>query len=243
MTATADIPTIASAMAIQMARLLTTSRNAFHGLASPLPAVAIGVARQVHNPAIDYLNIAGGVNIRPAALSMSTCSPTFLEHSQSFFSLTDIFDLSARGELDTAFLGGVQISRRGEINNSVIGSFTNPKVRLPGGAGSAAIVPRAARTIVWRTRHDTRSIVETCDFVTTRGNVRDVVTPLGHLRMEEGELRIAGWFEYSNLDEITANTGFPILPSADCAQITSPDAQETRALRDIDPTAIRESEF
>ena len=246
-TETRDVPReiriVADAMAVEMARILASSRNAFHGLASPLPAVAIALARSVHNPQLEYLNIAGGVNIAPGSLTVSTCSPAFLAGSESFFSLTDIFDLCARGELDTAFLGGVQVDRRGHINNSVIGPFATPKVKLPGGAGSAAIVPMARHTIVWRTRHDARSIVERCDFVTAAGSVREVVTPLGVLRMEEGELRVAGWFAHASLEEIREHTGFPIRTCDDAGPIAPPGEGELAALDAVDPQGVRYSEF
>ncbi len=234
---------IADAMAVQLSRELSESENVFHGLASPLPAVACGIALRVHNPRILYLNIAGGVNAAPAALSVSTCSPEFVQNSRSFFSLTEIFDLSARGRLDTAFLGGVQVDRQGRINNSVIGSFAKPKVKLPGGAGSAAIVPTARRTIVWRTRHDSRSIVEHCDFVTAAGNVDTVITPLGVLRMEDGELRLCGWFPWTDPDAVRAATGFALTVGSGATMIPVPDEEEIAALRTVDPAGIRYSEF
>lgn len=239
------VPAVPAAdfMAVAMARLLRDSSNVFHGLASPLPAVAIALARHLHNPQLRYLNIAGGVDILPAGLAVSTCAPSFLNGSRSFFSLTDIFDLSARGELDTAFLGGVQVDRSGAINNSVIGPFDHPKVKLPGGAGSAAIVPSARRTIVWRTRHDPRSIVEQVQFATARGNVGEVVTPLGVLVMEDGELRIGGVFSISSEEEIRRETGFAISRARDFRLLDDPSPEERAALAELDPQGVRYSEF
>ena len=233
----------ADAMAVQLSRELSGAENVFHGLASPLPAVACGIAMRVHNPEILYLNIAGGVNIAPGKLSISTCAPEFVQNSSSFFSLTEIFDFSARGRLDTAFLGGVQVDRAGRINNSVIGDFSRPKVKFPGGAGSAAIVPTARRTVVWRTRHDHRSIVERCAFVTAAGNVDTVVTSLGVLRMEDGELRLSGWFPWSDPDSVRSATGFPLQISEEAGVIPEPDEEELAALAAVDPTGIRYSEF
>lgn len=233
----------ADRMACAMARALTESTTVFHGLASPLPAVAIALARRLYNPDLVYLNIAGGVNIHPASLEVSTCSPRYLERTESFFSLTDIFDLSARGKLDTAFLGGVQIDRAGRINNSVIGEFAHPKVKLPGGAGSAAIVPTARRTIVWRAKHDPRVLVEKCDFITAAGNVDTVVTPLGVLIREEGELVLAGWFSDTSPEAIREATGFKLRCSAACEELADPDEAELAGLDEVDPTGIRYSEF
>ena len=158
--------TIADAMAVQLARLLTHATNVFHGLASPLPAVAIGVARRVHNRSLEYLNIAGGVNTAPAVLAISTCAPEFLEHGESFFSLIDVFDLCARGGLDTAFLGGVQIDRHGRINNSVIGPFHEPKVKLPG--------DRAASEAYDRVAHPSRHAIDPGDLLLRDGRRKRV---------------------------------------------------------------------
>lgn len=238
-----DSPLEATLMTVVMARLLSDARNVFHGLASPLPAVAIALAKKVHNSEMTYLNIAGGVDIDAAGLSISTCSPGFLEGSTSFFSLSDIFDLSARGELDTAFLGGVQIDSCGRINNSVIGPFSQPKVKLPGGAGSAAIVPTARRTIVWRTRHDTRTMVEKCDFVTAAGNVSHVITPMGVLARIEGTLQLAGWFHTTSPEEIQRATGFDLSHTPDCAVIAEPSDVEISELERLDPKGVRFSEF
>ena len=66
-----------------------------------------------------------------------------MEGALSYFNLMEIFDLSARGKLDLAFLGGAQIDEHGDMNLSFIGDPAAPKVRLPGGAGSAHILPTA----------------------------------------------------------------------------------------------------
>ncbi|MDA3948078.1 MAG: hypothetical protein PF508_02540 [Spirochaeta sp.] len=242
-TQTAAVIRTADQMAVTMARLLAASQNVFHGLASPLPAVAIALSKAMHNPRLEYLNIAGGVNIAPGSIDVSTCSPRFLGGSESFFSLTDIFDLSARGELDTAFLGGVQVDRHGGINNSVIGDFHAPKVKLPGGAGSAAIVPTAHHTIVWRTRHDTRSVVEKCAFVTAAGSVREVVTPLGVLVIDAGDLKIGRWYSFTTEAEIRANTGYEILTATGAGEEPDPTEDELAMLTRVDPAGVRYSEF
>ncbi len=234
----------ADQMTVVIARLLASSTNVFHGLASPLPAVAITLARRLHNPTLEYLNITGGVNVPATRPGVSTCGPSYWTGSQSFFSLTDIFDLSARGELDTAFLSGVQIDARGNLNNSVIGEFARPKVRLPGGAGSAAIVPRARQAIVWRARHDARVFVEKCDFVTAAGNVAWVVTPLGLFERRDGFLHLAGVAPYSSEEEIRANTGFRIPDTGgDASALPPPTEQELSILREVDPDDTRAGEF
>ena len=111
-----------------------------------------------------------------------------LDTAEASFPLMEVFDLSMRGGLDVAFLSGVQFDNRGGVNASVIGDYQKPKVRLPGGAGSAVLIPTAKRAIIWRTKHDTRTFCDHLDFVTARGNVSDIVTPLCVFTMYGGEL-------------------------------------------------------
>jgi glutaconate CoA-transferase subunit B len=157
--------------------------------------------------------------------------------------LADLFDLSARGRLDTAFLGGAQIDGQGRINLSAIGDYTRPKVRLPGGAGSAALMPTAKRVILWRTKHDRRSFVKNLDFVTAAGNVDRVVTPLCVFVRREGNLVVESIHPEVRPDEVAANTGFAVDVSENTPRTPPPTEQERELLARIDPGRVIESEF
>jgi len=157
--------------------------------------------------------------------------------------LTDLFDLSARGRLDTAFLSGVQIDDQGRVNMSVIGDFARPKVRLPGGAGSAALMPTARRTILWRTKHDARTFVDRLDFVTAAGNVDRVVTPLCVFRRVNGRLVVESIHFGVTPVELRAATGFAIEVN-ELTPVTPPPSEHERAvLAALDPTGVVASEF
>src|SRR5947209_2506768 len=179
-------------MAVALSRLLRDGETVFHGVASPLPMVAILLARATHAPNLLYLNITGSVDPTPAHLPRSTVDPELLRGTRSLITLADAFDLSARGDLDTVFLSGVQIDVRGAINMSAIGDPAHPKVRLPGGAGSAFLMSTAKRILLWRTRHDRRTFVEELSFVTGSGAVDRVVTPLCVFQRDpvSGRLRV-----------------------------------------------------
>lgn len=233
---------VSDMMAIKIARELKGSKNAFHGVASPLPMIAILLAKRLYGDDLTYLNITGGVDIKPNKLEISTDAYNLFESSRSVFGLTDIFDLAARGELDVAFLSGVQIDKYGRLNNSVIGEYHNPKVRLPGGAGSAVLVPNCKRGFIWRTKHDVKSFVEEVDFVTAQGNVKYVFTPLCTFENIEGELWLKDISPLSSLEEIKENTGFEI-KYKELKYIEEPTQEELRLLYEIDPENIRDSEF
>ena len=230
-------------MAVALARLLHDGETVFHGVASPLPMVATLLAQRLHAPNLVYLNITGSIDPRPDALPVSTVDPRLLTGTRALVTLADLFDLAARGRLDTAFLSGVQIDGAGRINMSAIGDFARPKVRLPGGAGSAALMPAARRTILWRTKHDPRTFVDRLDFVTAAGNVSHVVTPLCVFARREGRLGVESIHPGVVPDVLRAATGFPIDVSQDTPLTPSPTPRELALLDEIDPARVSDSEF
>jgi glutaconate CoA-transferase, subunit B len=232
----------ADLMAVAMARLLRDRETVFHGVASPLPMVAILLAKRTHAPDLVYVNITGSVNPTPSVLPRSTVAPQLLEGTATLVTLADLFDLSARGALDTAFLGGVQIDGRGRINMSVIGEFHRPKVRLPGGAGSALVLPTAKRTILWRTQHTPRSLVERLDFVTATGNVDRLVTPLCVFRLEPDGFALEQVFPGITPAQVREATGFRFREPDD-VPVLQPTGKEMDALGAVDPARIRDIEF
>lgn len=231
-------------MAVVMSRLLRDGELAFHGVASPLPMVAILLAKATHAPRLVYLNITGSVDPSPSHLPRSTVDPALLRGTRSMITLADAFDLSARGELDTVFLSGVQIDGMGRINMSAIGEYDHPKVRLPGGAGSAFLMSTANRILLWRTRHDTRTFVQELPFVTGSGRVDRVITPLCVFRLdpERARLVVESIHPYSSPEEVTANTGFAV--DVDHVPTTPPPTEEEMTtLERVDPMGIRRTEF
>jgi len=232
-------------MAVVMARLLRNGERVFHGVASPLPMVAILLAKRLHAPTLVYLNIAGSVDPAPVSLTKSSTGPALLAGSATLVTLADLFDLSARGELDTAFLSGVQIDGAGRINMSVIGDFDHPKVRLPGGAGSALILPTARRTILWRTQHSPRSLVERLDFVTAAGHVDRLITPLCVFQMdrETGRFRLEGLMPGVSFETVAQQTGFDFDGAIPVPELRSPSPDELDALHAVDPDRVRDVEF
>lgn len=229
-------------MAVAMARLLRDGERVFHGVASPLPMVAILLAKRLHAPRLVYLNITGSVDPIPVVLPRSTVDPALLAGTATLVTLAELFDLSARGGLDTAFLSGVQIDGAGRINMSVIGAFERPTVRLPGGAGSALILPTAKRTILWRTQHSPRSLVERLDFVTAAGNVDRLVTPLCVFRRDGDRFTLEARAPGVTVDAIAAATGFAFRCPAEVPELI-PSEAELAALAVVDPERVRDVEF
>lgn len=230
-------------MVCAMARLLEDGSTVFHGVSSHMPMIAVLLAKMLYAPSLVHLNIPGGVDPKVSRITpVSSAGAELLEGSPSLLPLQEVFDLSMRGGLDSAFLSGIQFDAAGNVNASVIGDYHRPKVRMPGGAGSAVLIPTAKHAILWRTKHDTRTFVPKVDFVTTRGNIHRIVTPLCVFRQDENGLALDSIHPTSTLEEVQANTGFPL--RYDQIQITpAPTTQELAALRRIDPGDCRNIEF
>src|SRR6185503_12017129 len=91
------------------------------------------------------------------------------------------------GRIDVGFLGAAQIDRFGNLNSTVIGSYEDPRVRLPGGGGAPEIATSAGEVYVML-RQTPRTFVERLDFRTSSGErVALVVTDLGILEPAGGE--------------------------------------------------------
>jgi len=231
----------ADLMAVCLSRCLRDGERAFHGVVSPLPMVAIMLAKRTHAPNLVYLNTGGSVDPRPAHLPASTADPALFEGTAALFDLVDLFDLAARGGLDVVFHSGIQIDRRGRINLSSLGDdYRHPKIRLPGGAGSAHLMPTAKRVILWRTRHDRQTFVDQVSFVTATGNVDRVVTPLCVFRGIDGELQLESVHPGVSFDRVQAATGWGLQPAP---ETVTPTEAELRALYEVDPERVRDIEF
>ncbi|SEU28448.1 glutaconate CoA-transferase subunit B [Lacrimispora sphenoides] len=234
---------VSDIMVCAMARLIPDGSKVFHGVSSHMPMIALLLAKALHAPGAVHLNIPGGTDPDPVRLKKYTSAgPELLERATAYFPLMEVFDLAMRGELDVAFLSGIQFDSHGNVNASVIGDYKKPKVRMPGGAGSAVLIPTAKRAILWRTKHDKRTFVNQVDFVTTRGNVERIITPLCIFKMENGEMVLDTIHPTSSLEEVQENTGFPI-KSSHIAYTPLPTKEELSVLKRIDPGDFRNIEF
>lgn len=230
-------------MTVSMARLIRDGETVFHGVSSHMPLIAVLLAKATHAPNAVHLNIPGGVDPqKPRLQSFTSAGDDLWSPAVAEFPLQEVFDLSMRGGLDVAFLSGVQFDNRGGVNASVIGDYKKPKVRLPGGAGSAVLIPTAKRAIIWRTKHDVRTFTEKLDFTTARGNVSDIVTPLCIFTMFNGELILKSVHPTSSIEEVAQNTGFSIRYLT-LATTPPPTEEELRKLDEIDPQDYRSLEF
>ena len=188
-----------------ISRLLTDGEVAACGTLSPIPAAAILLAAHTHAP-----------NLTPLVYG----DPS-LRISDGLF---EFFGLAQRGLIDTFFLSGIQIDKRGNINLSVIGDYHKPKIRLPGGAGSSMLYAMARRTIIFTINHTKRLFVERVDFRNAtpddgdlktpwrRGGPSHIVTPLCVMKYDgsRGYFCLDRCLPGVSMKDVVENTGFDL---------------------------------
>lgn len=233
----------ADQMAVCLAREVGDGEFVFHGVNSPLPMVAIFLAKKLHAPGCTLISVAGVVDPEPERLPFSTNDPRLCTGAAALFSNPDAYDFFARGGIDLMFLGGAQIDKAGRVNMSYIGDPGAPKVRLPGGGGGSVIMPQAGRTVIWRTVHDARTFVQKVDFVTQTGNLARVVTPMAVFCGREGGLELESVHAGFSSEEVAERTGFRLDLSVNIPETVPPSDEEFSALEELDPDGVRYSEF
>ncbi len=217
--------TVEELMACLIAREIKNGETVAVGTFSPIPATAALLAQETHAPDSEVY-IMGSRDWWP-----------FTEGSNEFF------HAAQRGRFDYFFLSGAQIDRQGNINLHAIGSYRQPKVRLPGGAGSSMLYYMVKKVILFKTDHTVKSFVEKVDFVSSSassppsvyrtGGLHLVVTPLAVMarNSETGFLELLSVHPGHTVDEVRANTGFELQWHGEERQTMPPEAEELAVLR------------
>jgi glutaconate CoA-transferase subunit B len=216
-----------------LARFIRPHEITFSGVNSTMPMLACLLAKRAYDFDFTYINVAGGVDPVPSKIPLSSSDPVLAQHSASIFANEDFYDLCTRGRMDLTFLGAAQIDGDGCANNSVIGDWHKPKVRLPGGGGGAVMLPTARRSCTWRTEHSKRTLVEKLDFRTSWGGFHGLVTPIAVFVKRDGRLALQSWHPESSLQEVRERTGFAF-DAADAVPTAPPTAREQEALAALD---------
>lgn len=213
-------------MSVLMSREVRDGEVSACGALSQIPATGLLLAKQTHAP-------------RAELIILNTVFRPFHTSRQFHF-------LAQRGELGLFFVSGVQIDAQGNYNLHQLGRDPDhPEVRFPGGYGGGMIYYCARRTVVFRTEHTRRSLVERVDYVSAAGNSppealrlgspSKLITPKASFRFDkaQGRLRLESVHPGHTLDDVRENTGFDLGVSGPVPVTPAPTAEELHALRTV----------
>ena len=227
-----DTYTADEMMAVEAARRLHDGTVCFVGIG--LPSLACNLARATHAPGCVLVYESGTIGAKPSELPLSIGDGELAETADAVVSVPELFAYWLQGgRIDVGFLGAAQIDRYGNLNSTVIGSYDDPKVRLPGGGGAPEIAT-SAREVYFMLRHTPRTFVERLDFRTSSGErVAVVVTDLGILEPagDARELTLTHVHPGIDVDRVQEATGWELRVADDVAETRPPTEHELDTLR------------
>jgi glutaconate CoA-transferase subunit B len=213
-------------LAVLLSREVRDGEVSACGAHSQIPAAGLLLAQELHAPNADLI-------------ILNTVFTPFRTSKAFHF-------LCQRGELGLFFVSGVQIDRHGNYNLHQLGPDPDrPKARFPGGYGGGLIYYAARRTVVFRTEHTRRSLVEKVDFISAAGTTPPDVIRLGHptklvtpkasfrFETDEGVMRLDTIHAPWTLADSRENTGFDLGVSGAVPATKAPTAEELTALRGV----------
>lgn len=236
-------------MTIAAARALTGNTVCLVGIG--LPSTAANLARRLHAPDVVLIYESGCIGSKPDRLPASIGDGILAEGADAVVGLSEIFSYWIQaGRIDVGFLGAAQIDRFANLNTTVVGPYTRPKVRLPGAGGAPEIAACCGEVIV-TLRHGLRAFVERLDFVTSVGHgsggdhrerlglhgqgPSEVITDLGILRPdpESKELVLTSVHPNVTVDQVRDATGWKLRTADQITQTEPPTPLELDALREL----------
>lgn len=210
-----------------IARLIGEVRHIAVGNASPIPATAALLAREV----------SGG----------RTYVSLLQSRKHNFFTSGghELFDCAAQGRIDVFFLSGGEIDGGGNINLVSIGDHDHPRVRFPGSYGSAQLYYVVPKVILFRTEHSRRSLVPKVSFVSAPGtspaNVYRSGGPVALVTNRclfafdraRRRFRLESVHPGHTVEEVAEHTGFDFDCPADLPTTPAPAPETLRLMRGV----------
>jgi len=220
-----------------------------------VPCAAAMLAQKTHAPNLVILFEAGGVAPQLPTMPISVGDSRTIHKALMATSMADVMQFCQKGMVDYTFLSGAQIDPYGNLNSTLIGgSYSKPKVRLPGSGGANDLA-----SFCWRSniimRHEPKKFVETLDFLTSPGYLTGpgareaaglpagtgpyrVITELAVLGFHPQTKRMMPLSLHpgKTLEQVQAATGFKLEPAENLGKTQEPTAEELRLLREeVDP--------
>ena len=254
--------TPAELMVTAAAREINDGEVVFVGMR--LPLLGFQLANSTHAPNATGVFELGIIRNSPAPEPILTMGDLpNLYRAQWLADTGDVMGLLQRGDVDVSFIGGAQVDRFGNLNTTYIGGARPGTIetRLPGSGGACDLASLARRHIIIMA-HEKRRFVPKVDYITSpgygdgpgwppidsiggwrervglpRGGPAAVITTLGVLRFDPDtrEMVLASVHPGLAIQDVLANTGWPLKVAPAVTQTPQPTERELTLLRRFDP--------
>jgi glutaconate CoA-transferase subunit B len=215
-----------------------------------LPLIAFVVAKKTHAPDAIGLFENGVIRSTPAPeLIYTMADPPNIRGATQCLDMLSVMSLLQSGRVHLGFLGAAEVDRFGNLNSTEV---RGPKgvVRLPGSGGACDIASLAHRFVVLL-EHSKHRLPERVSYITSpgngdgsdfrervglpRGGPSAVITDKAILRFgEDGEAYLASTHPGVTVNDVLANTGWPLRVPVELTVTDVPAPEELNAIRDYD---------
>ena len=239
-------------MTVAAARALPNNITCFVGIGLPSAACNLAKAMQASDAVLIYES--GTIGANPTTLPLSIGDEELVDTADAVVSVPDIFRYWLQGgRIDMGFLGAAQVDRFGNINSTVIGSYENIKVRLPGSGGASEIATLAKEVLIV-VKQSKRSFVKELDFLTSSGSINPetiknsannvgigaqaIITDLGIMTPSSPskEFELVKTYPGVTIDQVKENTGWDLKIAEKVTEELSPTQKELTILRNLSRT-------
>jgi glutaconate CoA-transferase subunit B len=240
--------TLSELMVAAAAREIRDGEVVFVGMR--LPLIAFVVAKKTHAPNAIGLFENGVIRSTPSReLIYTMADPPNIVGATQCLEMSGVMSLLQSGRVHLGFLGAAEVDRFGNLNSTEVHTSTGI-VRLPGSGGACDIASLAQRFVVLLD-HQRQRLPERVAYITSpgngdgagwrqrvglpRGGPSAVITTKAVLRFsEDGEAFLASVHPGIHVDDVLANTGWPLKVLPRVETTGEPTAQELQAIREYD---------
>jgi glutaconate CoA-transferase, subunit B len=255
----------ADLLAVLLARHVRSDSIVVMGTGTPLTAVATLLALSTHAPDAAYTSpLAGALSVVRHDITLATLEQQVFEHAT--VRSAQIIELWETSTINPKVAGRwlqffrpAQMDATGNMNNSVIGPYDQPRVRLPGSVGISDMTAYYHQVFAYVTRHIPAAFPKRVDFVSAPGTLGSrkerqarglrwgrperVFTDLCVMEFDaDGRLFVASLHPGVTLEEVREATSFD-LDYPEPQETLAPTPEELGALAVIDPDGVRRLEL
>ena len=252
---------IADQMVWAMAREARAGDVAVVGVATPMAAAAVLLAREL---LVADMHVIVAASVDPSPYDIAAPmrqADAVARRSVGTLAQATILDMIQRGRISLQFVSPAQLDGQGRLNVSRVPTKGGGTRRLPGGLAIGDVSVLVGRLVAYRAGHSPRFLVPEVAFTTGAGHAggdewrrehalpgtgcRSIVTDVAVMRWdpERSAFRLASVHDGHTVDEAVDGCGFPLLVDDDVPTTDTPTEEAMRLLDEaIDPLGVRRME-
>ena len=221
-----------------------------------LPLLAFVVAKKIHAPHAVGVFENGVLRSTPASELLFTMSDgPNITGALSCLTMLECMALLQQGRVSMGFLGAAEVDRHGNLNSTEVRGPSGSAVRLPGSGGASDIAALSGRYVALLS-HEKARLPEKVHYITSpgygpwrasgrlkQGGPAAVITTKAVLRFSpppsglpwQAEAYLHSCHPGTTVEDILANTGWPLAVSPEVKETPVPTKKELRVIRSYDP--------